>query len=167
MSEEPVQNAYHELRELALSITADQIGIAATPERPQAWGAMMEIGFAEGSVTLVALLDRTVSLYLSNGGGIIGGGAHDSVWTPALAFIDATERALGHFALSDVRLLPGAGRVRFFAHTFAGLMTAEASDADVAGGAHPLSALFFAGNAVVAAMQEMESKQGVGRSATP
>ncbi len=160
MSAQQAGNPYHSLREMALSLTADQIGIAATPERPRAWGAMMEIGFEEGSVTLVALLDRTVSLYLSNGGGIIGGGAHERVWTPALAFIDAAERALGRFALSDVRLLPGAGRVRFFAHTFAGLMTAEASDAEAAGGAHALSALFFAGNAVVAAMQEMESKQG-------
>ncbi len=52
MTAQPAGNPYHGLREMALSLTAEQIGVAATPERPNVWGAMMEIGFAEGSVTL-------------------------------------------------------------------------------------------------------------------
>ena len=80
-------NPYADLRLLALSLTADQIGVTPTAEHPRVFGAVMEIGLEEGSATLVALHDGTVSMYLSSGGGIIGGGGQEAVWAAALEFL--------------------------------------------------------------------------------
>lgn len=48
--------------------------------------AVMDVGVGSGVATLVAINDGTVSLYLSSGGGILGGGAHATVSKAAEGF---------------------------------------------------------------------------------
>ncbi len=39
----------------------------------------MEIGYEKGSATAIALADGSASIYLSTGGGSIGGAGHESI----------------------------------------------------------------------------------------
>jgi hypothetical protein len=78
------------------------------------WGVLMEMGYPEGWATLVALSDGTGSLYLSSGGGIIGGGFHEKVKKAA---IDLCRLAGGPvFSGPIVRDFPtpNPGRIRFY-----------------------------------------------------
>lgn len=48
--------------------------------------AVMDVAVTNGVATLVAINDGSVSLYLSSGGGILGGGAHATVSAAAEGF---------------------------------------------------------------------------------
>ena len=81
-----VDSAYAGLRDMVLGINPGDIGInpKATGE---VWGVMMETGHQAAVVSLVAIADGTVSLYFSNGGGIIGLGGHDGPKRAARDFL--------------------------------------------------------------------------------
>ena len=67
---------YSGLREMVFSAKSEDLGLKAPPDGPAVWGLVMETGYPEAVMTLVALGDGTVSIYFSNGGGIIGLGEH-------------------------------------------------------------------------------------------
>src|SRR5712671_7117575 len=79
---------YSVLRNQALSTNRTENGIATPPPAAPAWGILMETGYDLATVTLFALADGTTSLYISNGGGMIGGQAHEAVRNANAAFIN-------------------------------------------------------------------------------
>jgi hypothetical protein len=141
------------LRRQALSFTAAVIGISPGIGHQQVWGILMEIGFPEAVATLVCFADGTTSLYYSHGGGVIGAGEHAPVRDAAIAFVAMADALHESFAPALDQGLPQLGRVRFFAHTFAGLRSAEASEDDLGNNRHSLSVLFHSGHAVISAIR--------------
>jgi hypothetical protein len=81
---------------MALSLNRSEAEIPAPSPDAPAWGVLMETGYGEVTVTLRALGDGTTSLYLSNGGGILGGNQHEALRTAGRAFIDQANRSLAH-----------------------------------------------------------------------
>lgn len=142
------------LREKALRVRADELGLAAAAKRPHVWGVLMETGYAEAVATLVTFADGTVSLYFSNGGGVIGAGEHANVQVAADAFLSAAEAHLSSFAPTEKTELPEVGRVRFYVRTFTGTLSAEADEQDLGHRRHPLAPVFHAGHAVITAVRE-------------
>jgi hypothetical protein len=69
-----VAEVYAGLRNGLLTAKAETTGLK--PAANEVWGVMMEIGYSKAVASLVAVADGTVSLYFSNGGGIIGLGPH-------------------------------------------------------------------------------------------
>lgn len=146
-------DAVRGLRDRALQIGAAELGLAPTAARPHVWGVLMETGYPEVAVTLVALADGTASLYFSNGGAVIGAGGHASVHTAADTFLTVTEAHLAEFAPASATPVPGVGRVRFHVRTFGGTLGAEADEQDLGHGHHALSRVFHAGHALIAAIR--------------
>ena len=140
--------AYDGLRSQVLALDPATVGITPS-EFDRVWGLLMETGYPEAVATLVALGDGTVSLYFSNGGGIIGFGGHDRprqafrvLLAFAPAFLDQTERVAEH-------PLPAQGRTCFSLLTFDGVFAAEAAEDDLGQNRHPLSPLFYKAQAVI------------------
>jgi hypothetical protein len=140
--------AYDGLRSQVLALDPAQVGLTPSEFGP-VWGLLMETGYPEAVATLVALGDGTVSLYFSNGGGIIGVGGHEGprqacreLLAFAPAFLDKVERAAEH-------PLPAQGRTRFSLLTFNGVFAAEATENDLGENRHPLSPLFYKAQAVI------------------
>ena len=145
-----------ELRRLALTMTAADAGMAQSAVHEEVWGMLMETAYPEAVATLVAMGDGSTSLYLSNGGGMIGAGAHASVRIATETFLLVAERHIGAFVPTTEAPLPAIGRVRFYVRTFdGGTLTAEGDPNVLAGGAHPLAPVYEAGQAVLAAMREI------------
>lgn len=134
---------------MILSLDPREAGLEPSERFPHTYGAVMETGYAEGSSTLVSLSDGTTSLYLSSGGGFIGGGAHELVATASLAFIDAVESSLGDFAVAPDDAVPSAGHVSLLALTFGGARRVLAAEADLGSGRHPASPIFYAAHDVI------------------
>jgi hypothetical protein len=67
------------LRDMLLTAKPSAFHIEPVDELPHVWGALMEMRMSGVTVSLAAVADGTTSLYFSNGGGIIGGGEHESV----------------------------------------------------------------------------------------
>lgn len=94
----PDAGDYERLRAMAIDVEPGDIGIEPDESGTAPWFAMIEFGFPEATVTIVAFEDGSTSLYASNGFGVIGGGAHDSVVEANRRFLAATGEALATFA---------------------------------------------------------------------
>jgi hypothetical protein len=138
-----------ELRERLLTTDPGSLALEPSERLPRVWGALMEMGTAGGTASLVAVADGTTSLYLSTGGGIIGGGEHAAVVEASTAFLEAVESRLDQLAPAAEAVLPEPGAVRFTALTYQGLHSGGAAEDALGAGTHPLSALFVAGHDVL------------------
>lgn len=103
-------NPYQGLRSMALG--AGEILVSTVPPDRQVLGMVVDIPSSGGTASLVALGDRTASLYTSTGGGTIGAGAHATV----VAAVDAALRVLDAnvemFPPDDRTDLPDVGHVQ-------------------------------------------------------
>lgn len=88
------QDIYESLRQQALTVTADELGLVKRPHDP--FGVLMETGYPNGTATLAAFGEGSASLYFSSGGGIIGGGRHAAVREVALDLVDLSRQFLEH-----------------------------------------------------------------------
>ncbi|MFN0244687.1 MAG: hypothetical protein ACKVWV_17510 [Planctomycetota bacterium] len=109
----------------------------------------METGFDGGTATLAAMSDGTASLYLSNGGGVIGGVQHATVRRAAMEFVRSVGRRLTEFRATERTPLPRVGRTVFYVLTDSGVYTAEADEQALGEQRHALSELFHSGDDVI------------------
>jgi hypothetical protein len=116
----------------------------------------METGYPRGTATLMALADGTTSLYLSTGGGIIGGGFHQAVAAATQSFLAELEHQLLKLRPDPSDALPATGQVIIRALTYTGRMSAEASEDDLGHGRHQLSQLFHAAHRVITELRLIE-----------
>jgi hypothetical protein len=143
-----------EMREHALRVTPSELNITPTRDLPHVFGVLMETAYPGAVASLVAFVEGSTSLYFSSGGGIIGAGEHESVRAALGPFFRAAEDHRHQFTVTHATPLPEPGRVRFYLRTFEGTLTAEADEEDLGEMRHPLSPLFHAGHAVIAAVRE-------------
>jgi hypothetical protein len=102
------------LRAQILELDPAEAGLSPSPELSDVWAILMETGNPDSVASLVAVADGTVSLYFSNGGGVIGAGQHDAVLERLTVFFEAAEAHLSDFKRASATPLPDAGRVRFY-----------------------------------------------------
>lgn len=149
--------AYLDLRTVVLSRRAADFGLQPTAALPNVWGALVEVGFDTGSATLMAAADGTTSLYLSNGGATLGGGAVPEIADATQHLLTLVEGWLSSFAPATAFPLPARGRAHFVALTFDGARTADAGLDELARGDHPLTPIFRASEIVLAAMERLQA----------
>jgi hypothetical protein len=140
---------YADLRKQVLSLApSDLKGDSAL------FAVLMETGYPEAVATLVAVSDGSVSLYFSNGGGIIGAGEHDAVRRVAQAFLSSAEAFVPQASITKSFPLPSRGNVRFYFVTAKGTYTIEAVEDDLGNRRHPFSPLFHQAHDLIAAIRE-------------
>ena len=153
------EDVYTGLRAQLLEVEPADVGIERG--NGEVWGGMMELGFPEGTATIVALADGTTSLYTSSGGGVIGGEGHDNVRFANRQFLAALEAARGELAPDPEAALPRPGEVTLRALTWDGRLAATASaEQELGEGTHPLSEAFFAGHDVITQLRVISEQQG-------
>ena len=145
-------NPYEGLRAQALAMPPSQIGLMVTGD--EVWGVLMELPVSTATATVVAFADGSASIYLSSGGGFIGGGERPPVRRSAEAFLAAARAASASFAPAAEHPLPSAGRVRFYVRVGEGVGAAEAGERELESGGHALSTLYAAGQSVITAYRE-------------
>ncbi|HEY6253823.1 MAG TPA: hypothetical protein VI685_28025 [Candidatus Angelobacter sp.] len=141
---------YMSLRNQLLQGSRAQLGLPATSAPAEPWAALMEMGTPEGTATVVAVSDGTASIYLSSGGGYIGGGQQHQ------AIRNACENMLGFTRQYQPLMhptrdfpLPQAGWIVFYAVTDAGVFTAGAPEQELASRHDWLGNLYAAGQDIV------------------
>lgn len=142
------------LREQVFSLPPTEINVVPGPGHTRVWCVLMETGYPAAVASLVTIADGTTSLYFSSGGGVVGAGNHVRVRSAAESFIAAIDKYAEAFAPATEHPLPAVGRVRFYARTFDGLLTAEAGEQDLGNHRHHLSPLFHLGHGVISAVRE-------------
>lgn len=150
--QQPAAEVYTGLRQQALRLTPDQLGVADVP----ILALLMETGYPEAVATLVVVADGSSSLYFSNGGGFIGAGTHENVADASRRWLEAGLAFIEQLSNITDPPLPAEGLTQFVAVTREGLHAAVAPEADLGKGDHPLSPLFFAGHDVIIQIRLVE-----------
>lgn len=151
-------DTYLSLRAQVLGVGPEALGLAHTAEGPVVWGVVTELGMESGVATVVVLAEGTTSLYFSTGGGAIGAGTHPPVAEASDRLLALAESAVRTVPLAPAGSypLPSPGRVCFWLRTFGGTLAAEAPEAELEGGEHPLSPLFRATHDVITAVRILD-----------
>lgn len=136
--------AFAQLRTLWLSSDPSKLGLRPTTELPHVWGAALEFRLGETVVFLAAVADGSVSMYFSNGGGIIGGGQHATVRAAGQRFLEAVEMSLPQFVARESFEPVGQERASFIVQTYEGKLGADVLEADLRGDTHPLPGCYGA-----------------------
>lgn len=162
-----VAEAYTGLRNMALTTKPDAVNLK--PAAGEVWGILMETGYPEAVVTLVALGDGTVSIYFSNGGGIIGLGPHPGPQRAGKALIAYSQRYSKRGAKTKKYPLPMPSYTRFYFLTGNGVTFVEAKENDLGNGRHEMSPLFRKGHELISEIRVVDEKlrteQGAPRGA--
>lgn len=137
------------LRNLFFSLKPEEVGVKSSDSRVKVYGLMMENGYDTGLASVVATRDGGASLYLGHGGGILGGIGYANVREASAAAVAEAEKHLAGMKKTGDFPYPALGRVRFYVHTFDGVLTAEADKEDLLKRRHKLWPLFYAGHEVL------------------
>jgi hypothetical protein len=146
---------YSSLRHQALSTRRAEIGLSAPSHDAPVWGVLMETGYPGATATLFALGDGTTSLYLSSGGGVIGGHAHENVRQANAAFIEVANQFYQQMMPCESFPIPETGQTIFYSLTDEGILTGGGLEIDLGYGRHPLSPLFHAGHKVLTQLRQI------------
>jgi hypothetical protein len=103
---------------------------------------LMDFHVDHGTVTVVASADGNASLYLSSGGGFLGGSQHyPAIREAALHAVSLATTMQCHFEPTENSALPPLGDVTFYVTTGVGIHIAVASQARLRAAADPLAGL--------------------------
>jgi len=119
----------------------------------------METGYPEGSATLVAVSDGNASVYLSSGGGDIGGGGHEKIRKAAIEMVVLASKFQTQMKITRNFPLPKNGETIFYLLTDSGVFTASASENDLGEQRHLLSPLFNAGHEIIGQYRMINGKK--------
>ena len=137
-----LKNPYLGLRNQILQLKREKTGLPAPSKPDEPWAAIMDWGVANGTATVVAVSDGTASVYLSSGGGGIGGGqSHESMRKAARNMVSAAIELQPQMRATDAFPLPQKSQVTFYVLTDAGVFTVCATQDELSSHSHPLSKL--------------------------
>jgi len=156
---------YTELRNMVLTTRPEALGLR--PADNEIWGVMMETGFTNAVVTLVALADGTASVYLSNGGGTIGLGPKRGPGRAGKELIALAQQFVVHAKPTSSFPLPQPGFMRFYLLSGNGVLAAEANANDLAQGGQSLSPLFYKGQELLYEIRMVEEENRVAGPHSP
>jgi hypothetical protein len=110
----------------------------------------MDWGLGSGTATVVAFSDGTASVYLSSGGGFIGGGqSNEAVRKAAKEMVAVAGECRSQTHATTIYPLPQNGEVRFYLLTDRGVFSASAPEQELRSNRHPLSRLGEAAQNVI------------------
>jgi hypothetical protein len=153
-------DVYYGLRDQILHLKHEKIGLSAHKHNTDAWAVVMDWGVTRGTATVVAIADGTASIYLSSGGGSVGGGqSHDSIRQAAMRAVSIATEAQREMRPVTSYPLPGAGEVVFYVLTDAGVFSASASENELSAHRHRLSKLGDAMQEIITQYRVIQTKQ--------
>jgi hypothetical protein len=116
------------------------------------------MAYLNGTATVVGLADGTTSMYTSTGGGVIGGGAHESVAQATSEWLALTETMLELFPVDTDAGLPPTNCVTLRVFTYEAHRAVTAPEDDLGYGGHPASPLFHAANRVISELRQIDEQ---------
>ena len=149
---------FRELRNMAFNIPLDQLQISETLEEKKPYGIIMDWHLGEGIATLVSYSTGDASLYLSTGGGVIGGGQHINVSKVAKGFVNMANDYIDKTVRSDSTTLPKEDLVAFCFLTKTGRFVAGESMKNIENNSSLWLPLFEEANKVITELRKISGK---------
>lgn len=119
------ENAFDGLRNMAFSVTPDQLGLSLPTDKTVVYGVIMDWEMGGATATTVSYHTGDASLYLSSGGAVIGGGQHENVNSAAKQFISIAQTFLDKATKTEITTLPTTDQVKFYLLTNNGIYVGQ------------------------------------------
>ena len=119
------ENAFEGLRNMAFSATPDQLGLSLPADKTVVYGVIMDWEMDGATATTVSYQTGDASLYLSSGGGVIGGGEYENVNSAAKQFVSLARSFLARTTKTETTPLPTTDRVKFYLLTNNGIYVGQ------------------------------------------
>ena len=153
------RQTYAGLRDMILQGSRTKFSLPE-PSRPtEPWGVVMDWGVQNGTATVVALSDGTASVYLSGGGGFIGGVGQAPIRSAALEAVRLAAGVQPQAKETKSFPLPETGQVHFYFLTDAGVFAAIASEDSLRTEQSPFSKLGNAMQGIITQYRILEQKR--------
>jgi hypothetical protein len=150
------------LRRRVLRIKPDDIGLKQSSITNSAvWGVVIETAHPDAVASLVALLDGSVSLYVSDGNGCIGCGNQREVRQAGANLLQIAVNALPLAIATDDIELPPSGVVRFYLLARDGVHCTQIRLEDINNADERLSQLYFSGQRTLATIEQTGAGQSI------
>ena len=140
------------LRARLLGTKPSDVGLTPSDELPRVWAALMEWKMDANTVTLAAVADGTTSLYFSTGGGIIGGGEHDTVRKANRKFLVVMDKLLPLWVAKEPLAMVDTA-VCFVALTYDGTHAGRDTEERLKTKKSPAWPAFYLGHDVIAQLR--------------
>src|SRR5882724_8430787 len=138
-SERSRATVYLGLRNLALQNPPAKIQGASTAKPGEPFAVLMDWGIPAGTATVAAYADGTASVYLSSGGGYLGGGqSHESIRNAAMKTVEMASELKSLMQPTTTYPLPQRGQVTFYVRTDSGVLTATVTEDELRSHRSPL-----------------------------
>ena len=124
-AQQTTANIYSDLRGMAFGMTPEKLQISLPADQPIVFGVIMDWGIDTATATLVAYKTGDASMYLSTGGGVIGGGQHQNASSAAKQYINLAQAYLDKSTKSDNNILPQRDEVKFYLLTNKGTFAGQ------------------------------------------
>ena len=149
----PDPSIYQNMRENALHMKTGNLGPG------DVFAVLMDWHVANGTASVLAAADGSASVYLSSGGGYIGGGQrYAAIREAALKAVNLATKMLPQFQKTEATGLPAKEDVAFFVSTGDGLYLATVPEARLKTGTDPLCPLGGAMQAIITAYRLISQK---------
>lgn len=119
------ENAFEGLRNMAFSATPEQLGLSLPADKTIVYGVIMDWEMGGATATTVSYQTGDASLYLSSGGGVIGGGQHQNVNSAAKQFVGLAQTFLDKTTKTETTPLPTTDQVKFYLLTNNGVYVGQ------------------------------------------
>lgn len=118
---ETTENSFEGLRNMAFTVTPEQLGFSFPSDKTVVYGVIMDWEMGGATATTVSYQTGDASLYLSSGGGFIGGGQHKNVNSAAKRFVSLAQTFLDKTTKVETTSLPSTDEVKFYLLTNKGI----------------------------------------------
>lgn len=149
---------FKELRDQAFNVTTEDLGITVK-DSLEVYGVIMDWGLGDEIATVVNYASGDASLYLSSGGGIIGGGLHENVSMAAKELVSDAN----HYLNDDEHpvenySMPVKDEVFYYFLTQKGVFMKRDNMANFEAETSQLQSLFDKGNIVISELRAVSDK---------
>lgn len=152
------ENAFEGLRNMAFTATPEQLGLSLSSDKTFVYGVIMDWEMGGATATTVSYQTGDASLYLSSGGGVIGGGQHQIVNSAAKLFVSLAQTFLDKTTKTETTPLPSADEVRFYFLTNKGVFVGQEQMKNFENNSSAWLKLFEEGNNVLTELRKTSEK---------
>jgi len=130
-----IADIFTKMRNMAFDVEPAELDIKQ--ESPGLiYGVFMETGLDDAAYSLRCFKEGSISIYFTNGGGIIGIGEHENARNKGLDLISFSEKYVKYAKKTKTRDLPSPGETYFYFLSFDGIYFLSAKTNEIEKGKH-------------------------------
>lgn len=152
-------NTFNDLRAMAFSTTPEQLQLSLPADKTIVYGIIMDWEMGGATATIVSYQSGDASMYLSSGGGIIGGGQHQNVNRAARQFVSLGQAYLDKAIKTETTDLPTTDQVKFYLLTNKGKFAGQDNMKNFENNSSEWLKLFEEGNKVLTQLRITTEKK--------